>query len=169
LSAALAPLELPPSVAGPALEAARAMLRHRRRARAAGWTPCPHCGVLSADAGPCEVCARLRRAPKVRRLAERLAVDPQALPPDASDDERVVACALAVELLDERIAELLPHVLASPELRPQLERAARFRIALAEGRAPATIDDPDLERFDPRVARVLGRWGGLRPEEEGEP
>jgi predicted nucleic acid-binding Zn ribbon protein len=169
LSAALAPLDLPPSVAGPALEAARAMLRHRRRAREAGWTPCPHCGALTADPGPCPACGRLREAPRVRRMARRLTVDPEALLPDASDDERTVARALAVERLDERVAELLPQVLASPELRPQLERAARIRIALAEERALATIDDADLERYDARVARVLGRWGGPRPEEGTEP
>ena len=169
LAAALAPLELPPSVAGPALEAARAMLRHRRRARQAGWTPCPHCGALTVDPGPCGVCARLRGTPRVRRLARRLTVDPDASLADASDDERTVARALAVERLDERVAELLPQVLASPELRPQLERAARIRIALAEERPAATIDDLDLERYDARVARVLGRWGGPRPEEGSEP
>lgn len=169
LTSALAPLELPPSLAGPALEAARAMLRHRRRAREAGWTPCPHCGALTADAGPCGACARLRRAPRVHVLAERLAVDPQSSHPGATDDELVVARGLAVERLDARIAELLPQVLASPELRPQLERAARIRIALAEDRALTTIEDPDLERFDARVARVLGRWGGPRPEEGTEP
>ena len=56
-----------------------------------------------------------------------------------------------------------------PELLPQLERAARIRIALAEERPAATIDDLDLERYDARVARVLGRWGGPRPEEGSEP
>jgi predicted nucleic acid-binding Zn ribbon protein len=169
LTAALAPLELPPSVAGPALEAGRAMLRHRRRAREAGWTPCPHCGALSPDPGPCATCARLRDAPRVRRMAQRLTVDADAALPDANDDERTVARALAVELLDERVAELLPQVLASPELRPQLARAARIRIALAEERPVTTVDDVDLERFDARVARVLGRWGGTRPEEGSEP
>jgi predicted nucleic acid-binding Zn ribbon protein len=168
LTRALAPLELPASVAGPALEAARAMLRHRRRAREAGWTPCPDCGALTADPGPCAACARLREAPGVRRMARRLTVDPEAALADASEDERRVARGLAVRRLDARVAELLPQVLASPELRPQLERAARHRVALAEERPVAQVGDADLERFDARVARVLGRWGGHRPEEGSE-
>lgn len=164
LTRSLAPLDLPPSVAGPALDAARAMLRHRRWAREAGWTACPTCGVLTPDEGPCAACARLREAPRVRAMADRWAVDPDRAPEDASDDEARVARTLAAEALDRRIAELLPQVLASPELRPQLERAAHNRVAVSEERPVAAVNDDDLRRLDARVARVLGRWDRSGPE-----
>jgi len=163
LAAELGALDLPVELAGPALAAARAMLTHRRRAREAGWTPCPHCGALSPDPGPCEACRRYRADPGVRFAAERLVTDPDAATPELSDDERVVARALAVEALDARLLELLPQVLAAPELKPQLAQAARHRVALDQGRPTCDIDDADLDRLDPRIARVLGRWGSADP------
>jgi len=163
LAAELGALDLPAELAGPALAAARAMLTHRRRAREAGWTPCPHCGALSPDPGPCDACRRYRADPGVRFAAERLVTDPDAATPELSDDERVVARALAVEALDARLLELLPQVLAAPELKPQLAQAARHRVALDQGRPTCDIDDADLDRLDPRIARVLGRWGSADP------
>ena len=156
----LGDLDLPAPLAEPALAAARAMLAHRRRARAAGWTPCPHCGALSPDPGPCDACRRHRRAPAVRAHAEALTMDPDAPAPVLGEEERAVARALAVEALDARLGELLPQVLASPELRPQLARAARHRLALAENRPVRELDDDDTARLDPRIARALGRWAG---------
>lgn len=164
LTRELAPLDLPPELAGAALDAARAMLRHRQRARVAGWTPCPDCGALTAEAGSCAACTRTRASLAVQRLADRLMVDPTAAAPNRTEAERQLARAVAVERLDERIAEVLPQVVTSPALRPQLERAATIRVALAEDRAPADVDDDDLQRYDPRVARVLGRWGSRGSE-----
>lgn len=164
LAGALAPLGLAPEVAEAALQAARAMLRHRQRARAAGWTPCPDCGALTPDVGPCGACRRLREAPAVRRLAERWTVDPSAEAPQRSEEEREMARTLAVERLDAQVNEVLPQVVTSPELRPQLEHAARIRIALAEDRPVNEVDDDDLRRYDVRVARVLGRWAARDPE-----
>lgn len=158
LSRRLGELDLPAKLAGPALEAARAMLAHRRRAREAGWTPCPHCGALSPDPGPCDACRRHRTDPGVRAAAHALTVEPTVATPTLTDEQRTVAVALAVEALDARLLELLPHVLASPELRPQLERAARHRAALDAGVAPDRVGPAELDRLDPRIGRVLGRW-----------
>ncbi len=159
LLASLGRLELPEAVATPALEAGEAWLRHRARAEAAGWTPCPHCGALSPDPGPCDACRRYRAAPAVRRAAERLRVDPAAATPDLSEDERRVAAALAVEALDEALLGLLPQVLASPALAPQLREAATVRLALSEDKPREAVDAADVDRLDARVARALGRWG----------
>lgn len=158
LATELGALDLPAELARPALAAARAMLAHRRWAQEAGWTPCPYCGALSPDPGPCDACRRYRGDHGVRVVAERLVTDPDAATPELSDDELVVARALAVEALDARLLELLPQVLASPALKPQLVQAARHRVALDEGRPVRDIDDSDLDRLDPRIARVLGRW-----------
>lgn len=158
LTRELGALDLPENLAGPALAAARAMLVHRTRARAEGWTPCPHCGALSPDAGPCDACRRHRDAPRVRRAAERLVTEPTAPLAGFGEDEAAVARALAREELDERLAELLPQVLASPALVPQLERAARHRLALETGATPDDLNDDDFARLDPRIARALGRW-----------
>jgi hypothetical protein len=87
-------------------------------------------------------------------------MDPDAPAPVLGEEERAVARALAVEALDARLGELLPQVLASPELRPQLARAAQHRLALAENRSVRELDDDDTARLDPRIARALGRWAG---------
>lgn len=158
LARRLGELDLPERLAGPALEAARAMLAHRRRAREAGWTPCPHCGALSPEPGPCDACRRHRTDPGVRAASRALTVDPTVATPTLTDEQRTVAVALAVEALDARLLELLPHVLASPELRPQLGRAARNRAALEAGLPPDRVGPAELDRLDPRIGRVLGRW-----------
>lgn len=165
LAQQLGRLDLPSSLAGPALDAARAMLAHRRRARRSGWTPCPHCGALAPEPGPCDACARHRQSARVRTAADRLMLHPGTYPEVLTDDERAVARALAVERLDAHIAELLPQVLASPALRPQLERAAIHSIALRDDRPVHEVGDADLYRLDPRIVRVLGRWGA--PSDEG--
>lgn len=158
LARRISELDLPDALVASAMRAGRAMLTHRQRARAAGWTPCPYCGALSPDRGPCDACRRHRDDPGVRAAARTLTVDPEATLTILSDEERVVASALAVEALDRRLAELLPQVLATPDLKPQLERAALHRIALAEGRPVETVSDADVALLDPRLARVLGRW-----------
>lgn len=158
LARRLGELDLPERLAGPTLDAARAMLAHRRRARDAGWTPCPHCGALSPDPGPCDACRRHRNDPGVHAAAQALTVDPAVGTPTLTLEERTVAVALAVEALDARLLELLPHVLASPELRPQLERAARNRAALEAGLPPDRVGPAELDSLDPRIGRVLGRW-----------
>lgn len=158
LTRSLGSLDLPEPLVGPALAAARAMLAHRSRVRAEGWTPCPHCTALSPDPGPCDACRRHRQAPRVRRASERLVTDPAAPLPELGGDELAVARALAAEALDARLDELLPQVLASPALAPQLERAARHRLALEDGIPPEDVTDDDHARLDPRVARALGRW-----------
>ncbi|MDZ7800252.1 MAG: DciA family protein [Trueperaceae bacterium] len=151
-------LDLPDGVAGPTLAAAHAMLRHRVRARADGWTPCPHCGALSPGTQPCDACRRHRAAPRVVRAAEGLALDPTLAMGAFGDDERAVARDLAVERLDARMLELLPEVLASPRLAPQLAAAARNRVALARGCDPFDVNLDDVGGLDPRVARALRRW-----------
>lgn len=158
LTRSLGGLDLPEPLMGPALAAARAMLAHRSRARAAGWTPCPHCTALSPEPGPCDACRRHLRAPRVLRAADRLVMNPADPLGDLAAEEAAVARALAAEALDARLDELLPQVLASPALAPQLERAARHRLALDDGVSPDVVDDDDHARLDPRVARALGRW-----------
>ena len=145
LSAAVGDLELG-ELTKPALEAGRAMLRWRAEREAAGWTPCPTCGALAPDAGLCDACERYASTPAVQRASTRLAADPTAATPLLSDDERAVAVHLGLAFLDDG-------------LRPQLEHVARCRVALGRGIAPADVDDDALRELDPRIARVLGRWG----------
>lgn len=166
LTRSLGGMNLPDPLAGPALAAARAMLAHRARARLAGWTPCPHCSALCPEPGPCHACARHRHAPRVVRAAERLTLRPDDRVPELIADELAVARALAAEALDARLDELLPQVLASPALAPQLERAARHRLAVERGVAPQAIDEAEFERLDARVARALGRWRPAAPPED---
>lgn len=154
----LGEVDLPDALVEPAMTAAHAMLRHRARARARGWTPCPHCGALSPDAGPCDACRRHRAAPRVTFAAERLTVDPTLPLPSLGEDERAVARDLALERLDARMLELVPEVLTSRDLAPHLEVAARNRLALERGCSPDEVDLADVERLDARVARALSRW-----------
>lgn len=157
LSGALGRMDLPEAVASSALRAGRAFLSAQRRKREAGWRPCPHCGALTPDDGPCTPCARYRASDAVHRAAAQLAVDAAAATPHLSEEERTVARSVARERLDAELEELLPHVIADPSLRDQLEQAARCRLALDHDGRPPHLDDDDWARLDPRVARALGR------------
>ena len=161
----LGQLELPEELSGPALQAADAMLAYRARRLAQGWTPCPACGALRAGTGLCTTCGRYAAEPRVRRAAVRLTVDPDVLLTadgraalNLSEEEGAVASLLAQEELRRHVDELLPQVLARPELRPQLEAAARCLLALRLGKPQAQVNDADLGNLPVRVARILGHW-----------
>ncbi len=170
---------VPEGVAGPALQAGAALLGLHARRRAAGWQPCPVCGVPSEPPEPattsasdrgartaapwCTICRRHAEHPKVRRQAERLADDPDLPTPMLSDDERVVARRIAAELAAEAQLATLPYVLADPAERPRLERLAYAQAALATDVALADVSDDHLAVVDARVLRALGRWAVTRP------
>lgn len=164
LARALGELDLPDTLAGPTMQAAKAMLNDRARKRALGWRPCRHCGTLSTrgDDGEfvCISCRRYESAATVRSAARRLAVNPTDETPLLGEEERAVAIHLACRYLDDILLELLPQVLADPKYRIQLESAARCRLALKLGKPPSAIDDDDYSRLDPRILRALGRWRG---------
>jgi hypothetical protein len=87
-----------------------------------------------------------------------LAVSPGKPTPFLSDDERAVAVYQAKAYLTERLQELLPQVLADPNLKPHLEHAARCHLAHLLAKPLEDVTDDDLSRLDPRIARALGRW-----------
>ncbi|MDZ7705914.1 MAG: DUF721 domain-containing protein [Trueperaceae bacterium] len=150
---------LPDDLAGTTMAAARALLSRRARLYAAGHRPCPTCEVMTEHTPLCPTCTRYTRDPLVRRAAEQLSVAPDAAPPNLGEDERAVARYLAVEQLKDTLGELLPQVLGSPALKPQLESAARCFLAHTLNKPLGEIDDDDLGWLEPRIARVLGRWG----------
>lgn len=170
---------VPEGVAGPALQAGAALLGLHARRRAAGWHPCPVCGVPSEPPDPettperdqaartgapwCTICRRHAEHPKVRRQAERLVDDPDLQTPVLSDDERVVARRIAAALAADRQLATLPYVLADPAERPRLERLARAQAALAADVTLADVRDDHLSVVDARVLRALGRWAVTRP------
>ena len=158
LLASVAEMGLPEPLERETVRAARAMLAHRARAHALGWTACVHCGALSPGEGACDACRRYRDAPGVQRAAEVLAVDPTVVTEALSEEERSVAVGLASEALEERIRLLLGEVLVAPDRLPELEAATRNRLALRDGVAPSDVLDEDFETYDARVARALGRW-----------
>jgi hypothetical protein len=156
LARRLGELDLPDPVAGAALRAGRAMLGYRARRRSEGWQPCPTCGALVPEPGPCDACRRYAGEGRVIDAARKLAVRPGAPTPDLGEEERAVAEHLAARSLDATLTELLPQVLADPGLKPQFEHAARCRAALVAGKALAEVADDDLRRLPDRVRRVLG-------------
>lgn len=167
LAASLGRLDLPESVATPALRAGRAYLALQRRRREQGWRPCPHCGALTPDGSACDACARYRHEPAVLRASEKMLVNPGAATPDLTEEQRTVARAQARERLDAELLELLPHVVAEPRLRGQLEQAARCRLALERDVSPQDVGPEDWQRLDVRVARTLG-LGPHRPSPDEE-
>lgn len=167
LSQELGRMELPERVATPALRAGRAYLAYQERRRKEGWGPCPHCGALTPDGRACDACARYRAEPAVQRAAEKLMVNPGAATADLTEEQRTVARAQARERLDAELLELLPHVVADPRLRDQLEQAARCRLALDRDVTPAGVTAEDWQRLDVRVARAL-RHGPRRPPTDEE-
>ena len=156
LTSALGELELPEELSRPALEAARAMLAYRARRKAEGWTACPTCGALTPEAGLCSTCRRYAQDPQVVAASQTLAVNPQAATPNLSEDQRAVASLLAQQELAGTLGELLPQVLADPELRQQLETVARCYLALRLEKPPSEVGDADLSLLPARVARILG-------------
>ncbi len=159
LSRTLGELELPDTLAGPALRLAKALLAYRARREAEGWRPCPTCESLCDTGGLCSSCRRYSESPRVRRAAELLAVDPGRETPLLSPEERQVAVHLAKEQLKLRLHELLPQVLAEPRFKAHLESAARCYLAHTLAKPLDAVNDEDFDRLEPRVARALGRWG----------
>lgn len=150
--------ELPDALSQPAMQAAKAMLIDRERKRAAGWKPCPICDALSEQEELCDTCQRYAQDVKVLRASQSLAVDPAFLTPFLSEDERNVAVYQAKQYLQEKLSELLPHVLADPTYKHELASIARCYVAHALGKAVAEVHEEDLDILDSRVARALGRW-----------
>lgn len=158
LTSALGELDLPEELSGTALEAARSMLAYRARRKAEGWKECTTCGALTPQSGLCDACRRYAGEPLVRAAADRLAVEPEEKSPQLSDEQRAVAELLAREQLQVTVRELLPHVLAKPELRPQLEAAARCLLSLTLHKPRQDLTDQDILALPQRIARVLGYW-----------
>lgn len=156
LARRLGELELPDEVASAAMRAGHAMLGYRARRRSEGWQPCPTCGALVPSPGLCDACSRYADEGRVTDAARRLAVRPGAPTPELGEEERAVAEHLAVRSLDATLTELLPQVLADPAMKPQLERAARCRAALAAGKALDEVGPEDLGQLPERVRHVLG-------------
>ncbi|MEJ2289869.1 MAG: DUF721 domain-containing protein [Deinococcales bacterium] len=156
LARELGELELPEAVAGAAMRAGRAMLGYRARRAAQGWTPCPTCGALAPGNDLCDACRRYAEEGRVTAAARELAIRPGVPTPSLSEEERAVAEHLALGSLDRILLELLPQALADPAVKPQLERAARCRAALAAGKSLADVQDTDMQRLPDRVRRVLG-------------
>lgn len=166
--------DVPEALAGPALQAGAALLALQARRRAEGWQPCAVCDALreppqgAAKSATiehpdwCPTCRRLASLPRVTRQAERLAGEPDSATPSLSDDERLVARALAAERAAERALALLPQALADPSVLADLEHVARAQAALVCGLALDQVDDEALATVDPRILRALGRWSATR-------
>jgi hypothetical protein len=149
--------ELPESIAKPTMQTARAMLAYRERKLAEGWQACTLCGAIS-EQNLCDACTRYQQDPKVLKASDEFTHDPHCDTPLLSQEERIVAIHIAKETLKDKMAELLPFVLADPTYKPELERCSRVYIALQKGKSLAEITDEDLDSLDGKVARALGRW-----------
>ncbi|MGL4610001.1 MAG: DUF721 domain-containing protein [Trueperaceae bacterium] len=149
--------DLPEALAQPTMQAARAMLAHRERKLAEGWQACRLCSALSENE-ICDACQRYMTEHKVLLSSETLMKQPLEPTPFLSDEERGVAIHVAKEKLKERMAELLPFVLADRAYKTELERVSRNFLALTLNKIPEQLTDADLDLLDGRVARALGRW-----------
>lgn len=149
---------LPEKLVEPAMQAAKSLLLYRESKLAEGWQTCPLCEALTPDAGLCNTCLRYAADPKVVRASQVLAVNPQAATPLLSDEERQVASHLAQEYLLKTLNTLLPHVLADPTYRLELETVARCYVAHKLNKPLSDVEDADFDMLDSRVARALGRW-----------
>jgi len=156
LARELGEIDLPEEVAAAAMRAGRALLGYRARRSAEGWTPCPTCGALAPGPGLCDACRRYASEGRVTAAARELAVRPGAPTPTLGEEERSVAEHLAARSLDETLLELLPQVLGDPSIKPQLERAARCRAAIAAGKSLDDVEEFDMQHLPDRVRRVLG-------------
>lgn len=178
-------LALPEGVGRAALQAGAGWLALQAARRAQGWTPCPTCGALHDGAVRpptqreealqvagrsdertelarqlCAACSRYAHEGRVRDAAARLKVDPVFAPVGLSDDELQVARLLAARWLDQDLRELMPAAALRPAILPQLDQAARCRVALALGIEPSAVVAEDLYGFDPRLAQLLRRLPG---------
>ncbi|MDQ3460490.1 MAG: DUF721 domain-containing protein [Deinococcota bacterium] len=158
LARELSNLDLPDSLARPTLQAAKSMLAYRARRLADGWRACPICAALTPAGEVCETCRRYGEQERVRRAAQRLAVQPDEPTPLLSAEERQVAAYRARGYLEEQLSELLPQVLADPAMKPFFLAAARCYLAHELGKRLSEVDDDDFDRLDGRIARALGRW-----------
>jgi hypothetical protein len=160
--------QLPDSLAGPALQAAKAMLRTQAARAAQGAPHCDICGVITqqdAVSTPntshkqvalCRACRRYLEHPVVTRASRAIAVNPDRPTPELSDDERLAALWQAERLLRERIDALVPHVLAEPDQRVVLETAVRCYLALHLKKPFAEVTETDFAQLEPRLQRLLG-------------
>ena len=151
--------DLPYELARPAMKLAKAIGAHRARCRARGFKPCPTCDALTDTGGLCASCERYRRDPRVQQAARDLITDPLMPMPQLSHEERRVAQRAAKSSLEDHMFELLPHVLADPTCKPQLESAAHCYLTLVVGKPLPALPEDHYDLLDARVARALGRWG----------
>lgn len=149
---------LPEGLSSPTMQAAKAMLSYRERKKAEGWEPCSLCGALTDLSEICITCRRYSENGLVRKASERLAMNSLEPTPLLSDDERAVAVHLAKVYLMNKLRELLPHVLADPTYKSELESVARCYVAHELGKPVEDVKDEDLNLLENRVARALGRW-----------
>lgn len=157
--------QLPDTLAGPALQAAKAMLRAQAARAAQGAPHCDICGVItqqdtvnapSKQVALCRACRRYLEHPLVTRATRAIAVNPDRPTPELSDDERLAALWQAERLLQERIDALIPHVLAEPDQRVVLETAVRCYLALYLKKPLAEVTEADFGQLEPRLQRLLG-------------
>jgi hypothetical protein len=156
--------QLPDTLAGPALQAAKAMLRAQAARAAQGAPQCQICGVITqqtpADTPKpmalCRACRRYLEHPLVSRASRAIAVNPDKPTPELSDDERLAALWQAERLLHKRIDGLIPHVLAEPDQRVILETAVRCYLALHLKKPLAEVTETDFARLEPHLQRLLG-------------
>lgn len=176
----LTALDLPEGVAQVTLQAGRQFLALQSARRAAGWEPCPTCGALHDGAVRpltpreealqvagrtdeavqlarelCAACARYAHEGRVVAASTRLKLDPAAPTPELGDDERAVARYVAAMRLDADLRELMPAAALDQSILPQLDRAARCRVALALDVDPQNVTSADLGRFDVRLMQLL--------------
>ena len=151
-------LQLPDDLAQPAMQAAKALLRYRARREAEGWLPCELCGALTDTPDMCMTCQRYAQVEKVKQASHALVVNPLQETPLLSEDERSVAIYLAKAYLKDRLAELLPQVLADPALKHELQSVARCYLAHRLAKPVENVTEEDFDLLDTRIARALGRW-----------
>lgn len=173
-------LGLPSEVGSVVQQAGERLLALTARRRAEGWQACPTCGALHdgpirpitqreealATAGRrdpeveldrllCGACRRYAQEGRVRAAAMRLRLDPMLSTPNLADDERAVAVLLACQQLDILLRELMPAAVSDPRLLPELEQVTRCRVGLSLNLPAADVKAEDVQRFDPRLARLL--------------
>lgn len=158
LAGSLGELQLPEGLMSPALQAARSMLEYRAKRKAQGWQECEACEALTPEKGLCSTCQRYSNEPAVTAAARALTVDPGAFTPGLSEEQRSVALLQAIARLEDSARELLPQVIANPELRPQLEAVARRLLQAQLGKGREDLQEDDFLKLPSQVARVLGYW-----------
>ena len=148
-------LNLPKDLANQALQAGRALLTHRAKKEAEGWTPCFSCKSLSQKQGFCDICQRYATQTNVQRASNTFTVDPDAFTPELSIEERAVARHLAKDLLLTQLNEMLPRALTDPTVRAQLETGGLCFLALELDRPLIEISTEDFNSLPSKLARVF--------------